>query len=122
MRTLIAALGLVLLATPTARAVDLVAVENFVDGLPNEDAECGFMLGLCRAAALSTARADTVPANADLIYTHQGLTALDRIDEAAAAADALARKHGGHMPECVASPECSAVVPRPAAPRKKSTR
>jgi hypothetical protein len=108
------------LCAPVARAADPEAIENLLDGMPTEEAQCAFLVGLCRSARLSLERAETVPSNADFLGARQGLVGLGRVDEVTVAAEAIARRHGGHDVPCFRAPECVGMIPAaPTAPPKK---
>ena len=89
-------------------------MDDFVASLPSESEECDFLRSLCRAARLSTERAEDTPGTRDLLATRQELMAETRIREAGVAADAIERKRGRRLP-CFTEDDCARVLPRPRA-------
>jgi hypothetical protein len=102
---------LVLTLTASVASAQRTGITRFVDGLPNEDEECEFLLDLCEGAHASLGRAARTPAAADVLAARQAAIADARIDDAREAARAIERKRGRRL-SCFDHRECRGILPR----------
>jgi len=81
---------------------------SVVETLDGEDAECWFLLNLCRGYHLAVERAQTTPltGRGDVILFKQVGQAEMAKANARSAADAIREKHGGKRLPCFDEPEC----------------
>jgi hypothetical protein len=107
------------LAVTAARA-PASGLEDLVASLSSETEECNFLSSLCRAARVSSARAEGTPSNADVLSTRQALVADARTRDAIDAAHFIERKRGRRL-ACFDVEPCAGIVPkaRPQAASKK---
>ena len=96
----------------TAAQVPASGMEGLVDSLAGETEECNFLSALCLAAQRSIDRAEGTPSGADVLATHQSLTADTRVREAVDAADLIERKRGRRL-ACFDTEPCTGIVPKP---------
>lgn len=109
-RTLAVVAAALALAAPRARALDPgPGIEAFVEALPSEDDECGFLQSMCRGAVASAGRAESTPSQLDRLVTKQALTASQQYDEANLAARAIERKHGKRL-ACFDQDWCAGIL------------
>ena len=96
------AVGCLVLASG-ARASDVASIAA---GLPDEAAECRFLLTLCRLGSQAIERAKNTPSGSEpLDYKHQREADL-QVRDANEAARTIAEKHGGKRLECFDDPAC----------------
>jgi hypothetical protein len=103
------ALALLTLAPPA-----LADTASVVAHLQGEQAECDFLLGLCRAANRAERfSADTpLTSRTDVLATRRAHEAELHVEDALEAARAIKDKHGGRKLRCFDDPECGFVRAR----------
>lgn len=103
------ALALLILALPVR--ADTASVVAHLQG---EQAECDFLLGLCRAANRAERfSADTpLSSRTDVLATRHAHEAEMHVEDALEAGRAIKAKHGGRKLRCFDDPECRFVRAR----------
>ncbi len=104
-------LALVLLTLAAPAWADTASVVAHLDG---EQAECDFLLGLCRAANRAAHFAADTPltARTDVLATRHAQDADMRAEDALEAGQAIKEKHAGRKPKCFDDPACAFVRAR----------
>ena len=104
-------LAVAVLTLPLIARADTASV---VANLKGEQAECDFLLGLCRAANRSARFAADTPltAQTEVLATRHAREAQMHVQDALEAGQAIMAKHGGRKLKCFDDPECEFVRKR----------
>jgi len=79
---------------------------DVAERLEGEQAECSFLIGLCRQVNLARDAAVSTPPSADVLATRSAAMLDLRVRDAVDAARVIERKHDGKRPACFQDPRC----------------